>query len=393
VRSLMKLRELEPGFRTTRVLMVSVDPGSSGYKGQRLRDFYDRLQQQTQNLPGVQVASLAAITPLGGSRWNGDVAIEGYQWKPNEKPYIDMNSVGPRYFETVGIPILIGRDFTDRDSPTVTPDAREEQPESKAAESKAAKDAKPQGPPRVAIINHSMARRFWPTESAIGKRFTLSEKFKLEEAFDVVGVVEDARYFGLREATESMIYIPVWRQGADGRTLCVRTARDPNRTIEAVRRKVQELDNGVPVIEARSMQEQMDDDLLQERLVATLSGFFGVLALLLASVGLYGVIAYAVTRRTREIGIRMALGAQRGQVIGIVLRDALVMVLTGSVVGVCAALALTRLASSLLYGMTPRDPATFVLATSVLVALTVIASYIPGHRAGNVDPMVALRDE
>src|SRR5204862_7732352 len=111
VRSLMKLRELEPEFRTTRVLMVSVDPGSSGYKGQRLRDFYDRLQQQTQNLPGVQVASLAAITPLGGSRWNGDVAIEGYQWKPNEKPYIDMNSVSPRYFEAVGLPILLGRDF------------------------------------------------------------------------------------------------------------------------------------------------------------------------------------------------------------------------------------------------------------------------------------------
>jgi len=175
--------------------------------------------------------------------------------------------------------------------------------------------------------------------------------------------------------------------------LCVRTASDPNRTIEAVRRKVQDLDNGVPVIEARSMQEQMDDDLLQERLVATLSGFFGVLALLLASVGLYGVIAYAVTRRTREIGVRMALGAQRGQVVGIVLRDALTMVLTGSVVGVCAALALTRLASSFLYGMTPRDPATFVLATSVLVAVTVVASYIPGHRAGNVDPMVALRDE
>jgi predicted permease len=394
VRSLMNLRDLAPGFRTTRLLMVSVDPGSSGYKGQRLRDFYDRLQQQVQKVPGVQVASLAAITPLGGSRWNGDVTIEGYQWKPNEKPYLDMNSVGPRYFETVGIPILLGRDFTDRDNPAVTPDTREEQPESKAAkESEPAKDAKPKGPPLVAIINQTMARRFWPKESAVGKRFTLSDKFKMDDAYEVVGVVEDARYFGLREATESMIYIPVWRQGADGRTLCVRTARDPKQTIEAIRRKVQEQDAGVPMIEARSMQEQMDDDLLQERLVAILSGFFGILALLLASIGLYGVIAYAVTRRTREIGIRMALGAQRAQVVGIVLLDAMVMVSAGAVVGVSAALALTRLASAFLYGMTPRDPATFILATSVLFAVTVFASYIPARRASNVDPMVALRYE
>ena len=385
VRSLMNLRDLAPGFRTNRVLLVSVDPGSSGYKGQRLRDFYDRLRQQVQSLPGVQVASLAAITPLGGSRWNGDVTIEGYQWKPSEKPYIDMNSVSSRYFETVGTPILLGRDFTDLDNPSVTPDERDEPPKSKATE--------PKGPPLVAIINQTMARRFWPRESAIGKRFTLSDKFKIEDAYQVVGVVEDARYFGLREAVESMIYIPVWRQGADGKVLCVRTALDPNKTIEAIRRKVQEQDSGVPLIEARSMQEQMDDDLLQERLVATLSGFFGVLALLLASIGLYGVIAYGVTRRTREIGIRMALGAQRGQVVGIVLRDALVMVSTGAVVGVSAALALTRLASSLLYGMTPRDPATFVLATSVLFAVTVLASYIPARRASQVDPMVALRYE
>lgn len=268
VRSLMNLRDLAPGFRTSSVLMVRVDPGNSGYKGQRLRDFYDRLQRQVQNLPGVQAASLAAITPLGGSRWNGDVSIEGYKWKPSEKPFIDMNSVSPRYFEAVGIPILLGRDFTDRDSPAVTPDERDDQPKSDAAKADELK-----GPPLVAIINQTMARRFWSTESAIGKRFTLSDTFKLEDAYSVVGVVADARYFGLREATESMIYIPVWRQGANGRMLCVRTLRDPNQTIAAIRRQVREQDNGVPVIEARTMQEQMDDDLLQERLVAILSAF------------------------------------------------------------------------------------------------------------------------
>jgi predicted permease len=388
VQSLMNLRDLAPGLRTTRLLMVNVDPGNSGYKGQRLRDFYDRLQQQVQNLPGVQVASLAAITPLGGSRWNGDVSIEGYKWKPSEKPFIDMNSVSPRYFETVGIPILLGRDFTDRDSPAVTPDEPEVPPESKAA-----KPAEPKGPPRVVIINQSMARRFWPRESAIGKRLTLSDTFKLEEAYEVVGVVGDTRYFGLREAAESMIYTSVWRQGADGKVLCVRTARDASQTIEAIRRKVRDQDSGVPIIEARTMQEQMDDDLLQERLVAILSGFFGVLALLLASVGLYGVIAYTVARRTREIGIRMALGASRSHVVGIMLRDALIMVLTGSLVGLSAAFALTRLASAFLYGMTPRDPATFVLAILLLFAVTVLAGYIPARRASNVDPMVALRDE
>jgi len=388
VKSLINLRDIAPGFRTTRLLMVRVSPGSSGYKGQRLRDFYDRLQQQVQNLPGVQVASLAAITPLAGSRWNDDVAIEGYKWKPSEKPYLDLNAVGPRYFEAVGIPILVGRDFTDRDNPAVTPDVREEQPESKATRA-----AEPKGPPRVAIINQTMARRFWPREGAIGKRFTLSDTFKLEDAYEVVGVVADTPYFGLREASESMIYIPVWRLGADERTLCVRTARDPRRTIEVIRQKVREQDSGVPMIEVRTMQQQMDDDLLQERLVAILSSCFGALALLLASIGLYGVIAYAVTRRTREIGIRMALGAQRSQIVRLMLRDALVMLSTGALVGVSAALALTRLASAFLYGMTPRDPATFVLATSVLFVVTVFASYIPARRASNVDPMVALRYE
>jgi predicted permease len=388
VQSLINLRDLAPGFRTTRLLMVRVDPGSSGYKGQRLRDFYDRLQAQVQNLPGVQVASLAAITPLGGSRWNGDVSIEGYKWKPSEKPYVDMNSVSPRYFETMGIPILLGRDFTESDSPTVTFDPQDEQPDAKAAKTPESK-----GPPRVAIINQTMARRFWPKESAIGKRFTLSDTFKLEDAYAVVGVVADSRYFGLREPAESMIYTPVWRQGADGMILCVRTAREPNQAIEAIRRKVQEQDSGVPMIEARTMQAQMDDDLLQERLVAILSGFFGVLALLLASVGLYGVIAYTVARRTREIGIRMALGASGNHVVAIVLRDALVMVLAGSLVGLCAALALTRIALAFLYGMTPRDPGTFLLAITALLTVTVFASYIPARRASSVDPMVALRDE
>jgi predicted permease len=331
---------------------------------------------------------LAAITPLGGSRWNSDVSIEGYKWKASEKPYIDMNSVSPRYFEAVGIPILLGRDFSDRDSPAVTADERDDQPKSDTA-----KAPEPKGPPPVAIINQTMARRFWPRESAIGKRFTLSEAFKLEEAYEVVGVVGDARYFGLREAAESMIYIPVWRQGANGRMLCVRTARDPSQTVAAIRQQVGAQDSGVPVIEARTMQEQMDDDLLQERLVAILSGFFGVLALLLASVGLYGVISYAVARRTREIGIRMALGAPRNHVIGIVLRYAIVVVLIGALVGLSAALALTRLASAFLYGMTAQDPTTFVMATLLLLAITAVASFIPAHRASNVDPMVALRDE
>jgi predicted permease len=388
VRSLGNLRSLDPGFRRDNFLMVQVDPSQSGYKSQRLRDFYDRLRDGAQHVPGVRVASLAMITPLGGSEWTSGVGIQGRDWKPNEDPSIDMNAVSPRYFETAGIPILLGRDFTDRDSPAQTPDPPEHQP---------SKPTPPDtsGPPHVAIINQTMARRFWPNEGAIGKRFSMGDdsKFKMEGSYEVVGVVGDTRYFGLRNKLVSMIYVPNWRNGADGRTLCLRTSSDPKLLAESIRNEVRKLDPAVPMLQARSMEETLDDELSQERLIATLCTFFGGLALLLASVGLYGLIAYAVTRRTREIGIRMAIGAQRSQVLWLMLRDLLALVVCGALIGIPVALGVTRLLETFLFGVQARDPMVITLATGLLLSVTAAAGYLPARRASRVDPMVALRYE
>lgn len=385
VRSLGQLHDIDSGFRADNTLIVTVDPSRNGYKGQRLRDFYERLRPQIENLPGVQSASLANITALGGSRWNGDVSVEGYEWKADEKKYVDMNAVGPRYFETVGIPLLQGREFRDEDNPPYSLDPPEKfTPPVEAPE--------PPGP-RVAIVNESFARHFFEGRNAIGGHFATDENYKAEKAYEIVGVVKDAHYFGLREALEPMIYLPVWRPEAGERSICIRTNRDSSQLSAAISHEVTAIDPGIPVLSVRSMHQEIDNDILVDRLIATLSSFFGLLALLLAGVGLYGVISYGVTRRTREIGIRMALGAQRGSVLWLVMRRAAGFLLIGAAIGVPAALFATRLVKSLLYGISAQDPITIVMATVVLGAVAALASFLPARRATKVDPMVALRHE
>jgi predicted permease len=389
VRSLDNLRELDLGFSREKVLLVGVDPGRSGYKGQRLRTFYDRLEERAQGLPGVRTASLAAITPLAGSRWNSNIALQTYRWKPNERPDIDMNTVSPRYFETMGIPILLGRDFRSEDSPSFTSDPVDRKPGVKPGP----RPEDVNGPPRVAIINDVMAKRFYANESPLGKRFCIDDKFKTEDSYEIVGMVRAGKYFGVRDAPESMIYLPNWRLGGNSLTLCLRTSGDPKAVIEAVRRQVADLDSAIPVLRSRSMQEEFNGNIAQERIIAILCGFFGTLALLLASIGLYGVMAHSVTRRTREIGIRMALGAQPSGVLWMMLRDAVILVLLGGLFGVPVAFIVTRLLTSFLYGLTPHDPAVMASATALLLIVTVIASYLPARRATKVDPMIALRYE
>jgi predicted permease len=382
VRSLSNLQNLDPGFVRESVLLVSVSPQSSGYQGQRLRDYYERLLAKVGAYPDVRAASLANITPLSGSQWNGDVTIQGYQWKPDEKPYLDFNSVSPHFFETLGIPLIAGRDFRETDSPATTPDPK---PKPDPAD-------KTKGP-RVAIINETMAKRFFSHQSAIGARFCRDSKFKMEESYEIVGVVKDAKYFGLREATDSMIYLPVWRDGAGGRTLCVRTTGKPERVVAVVRREAAALDPAIPVLQTLTLADQFDNNIAQERMLTTLGGFFGALALLLAAVGLYGVMAHAVARRVREIGIRMALGARAGEVRWLILHETAVMVGIGAVIGIPAALGLTRLLASFLYGLTPQDPFSIAASTAILLAITALAGYIPARRATKVDPMIALRYE
>ena len=384
IRSLQNLRNLDPGFARENVLLVQVSPQQGGYKGQRLRTFYEQLRSKVEALPGVRSVSLANITPLAGSRWNGDIAVQGYQYKAEEKPFVDFNSVSPRFFETMGIPIILGRDFRSEDNPTVTPDPNP----------KPGPQEELLGPPApVAIVNEAMAKRFFGNENPIGKRFSQGDKFKLEKSFEIVGVVKDSKYFGLREAVEGMIYVPNWRFGAGGRTLCVRSTADPKLLAGGIRRESAGIDSAIPVIQTLTMEEQFDNNISQERMVTTLCGFFGGLALLLAAVGLYGVMAHSVTRRYREIGIRMALGARRESVLWLVLKETAILVILGTAIGVPAALGLTRFVQTFMYGLTPQDPLSIATGVAVLFAITALAGYLPARRATKVDPLVALRYE
>jgi predicted permease len=385
VRSLGNLHHINPGFRSDNTWVIQVDPSRNGYKGQRLRDFYERLRASCETLPGVQSLSLATIVPLGGMRWSQDFAAEGHQWQEGDTKSVDLNAVGPRYFETMGIPLLLGRDFRDSDNPPYSVDPPTVIP------------LKPPGEelpgPRVVIVSESMARHFFAGKNPVGMHLCLEEEYRADRAYEIIGVVKDVHYFGLREAVEPMVYMPVWRGEIPFRALCIHTSHNLPAIVEGVRRKVSAIDSGIPVLSARTMQQQIDSHILEDRIIATVSSFFGVLALLLAGVGMYGVISYTVTRRTREIGIRMALGAQRASIQWLVLRDSGLLVLAGAVIGIPAALAASRLIRATLYGVAPQDPLAIVLATAALAAVAAIASFLPARRAARVDPIVALHME
>jgi predicted permease len=384
LRSLVNLRALDAGFRRDSTLISFIDPTRNGYKGQRAREFYDRLRSSVESLPGVRSVALAVITPLGGSRWNGNFAVDGHQFKAGERRYADMNAVGPRYFETVGIPLLLGREFGAGDDPVVVPDPPEEIRHGPAPEAPG---------PRYAIVSESFARKYLQGGSPLGRRLSFTEEYDGSRAYEVVGVVKDAHYFELREAVEPMVYVSSWRNGSSSHDLCVRAGGDPAALTEAIRRAVTAIDPAVVVLRTQTIEEQLDTNIVQERLVATLAGFFGALALLLASVGLYGVISYLVARRTREIGIRLALGAQRTRVLRLVLGDVALLVGIGAAAGVAGALALARLVRSLLFGIDARDPATIAASVALLIAVTAVAVLVPVRRALAVQPSEALRHE
>jgi predicted permease len=388
VRTLTNLKNLDPGMNRENLLFVDTNIGQLGYHPQRERVFFDTLRQEVQRTPGVRAAAMASITPQSGSRWNNWVQIEGYKWKPDEPPHVDMNAVTPRFFESAGIPIVLGRDFRDSDALAVLPD-RPAQPPPPGTEVPGLP-----GPPRVAIVNEAFVRKFLAGRSPIGMRLSMGEKWRHDRTHEIVGVVRDARYFDLRKAVEPMIYQPAYREGgANASVLTVRTTDDPNRLIDAIRRRTREIEGSVSVTETQTMEDNMNRTLMQERFVATLGGFFGVVALMLAAIGLYGVMAQSVTRRTREIGIRMALGAEARKVLWLVLRDAMMMVAIGTVIGAIAALTLTKYTESMLYDVKAHDPWTLAGAGAVLVAVTAMAGFLPARRATRVEPMRALREE
>ena len=367
IRSLANLENQNLGFSPQHVLLVRIDPELAGYKVQQLSGLYRGLLERIGALPGVRSASIGTTSPMSGGETAADISVEG-QARPPAGNTSQLVAVAPQYFETEGMRIIAGRGISSRDTATSPP---------------------------VAVVNQAFARRFLSKESSVGKRFSLGSPF-VAPGFEIVGVVEDARYTSAREEPEPIFFLSAYQMESILPYLNeieIRAAGDPAGITPAVRRAIQEIDPNLPITDATTLAQQVDDSLGQQRAFSGLTGFFGILGLVLACVGLYGIMAYSVTRRTKEMGIRMALGAQRSEVLWMQLRQTLLLIGVGIAIGVPVALAAARLIASQLYGLKPSDPSTLVFAVLVLAGVGLLAGYLPARRAAKVDPMVALRYE
>lgn len=365
LRTLRNLKGMDLGFQQESLLMASVAPSLNGYQGPQIRAFYDQVVQRARGLPGVRGASWAQVRMLTGGGNRRSSAVEGYQPKPDEDMQLNLNVVDDRYFDTMGMTLVRGRGFTASDR---------------------------EGAPLVAVVNQTMARYFFQDRDPIGLRFGWSNASPRD--IEIIGVVKDTKFRTMREATWRTVYLPLAQQPAPGNmTLHLRATGEPAALVAALRREVQTLDANMPMVGVRSMEEQIDEALRQERLVAWLAGFFSILAALLAAVGLYGVMAHAVALRTREMGIRLALGAQRGHVLGLILGDSARLVALGSLIGVPAALALSQTVGTLLYGVKPSDLLSVAAAAGFLSVVALPAAWLPARRASRVEPAVTLRTE
>jgi predicted permease len=365
VRSLQNLRGLNPGFRTGGLVTFSLDPTLNGYKEERSRLVYSQIAERLNTLPGVAGAALVVMPILANTEWDSSVTVEGYSGKDGADPHMQFAS--PGYFETLGIPFLAGRDFTLRDD---------------------------RSSPKIGIVNEKFAKRFFGGTNPVGRHVGMGGDPGTKTDIEIIGVVRDTKYEDMRTDVPVQLYLPYLQVNfTTGMTAYVRARGDAESLFPALRQVVREADPNVPVYGMRTVDEQVDRSLVTERMLATLSTSFGLLATLLAAVGLYGVMAYMVARRTREIGIRMALGAAQGSVVWLVMREVLVLAAAGVAIGAPGAWLLSRLVERQLFGIKPADPATLALSTAGIVAVALLSGYLPARRAVSIDPMRALRWE
>ena len=363
VRSLENLEEVNTGFTHEQVLLFSVNPTESGYTGTRLLNFYDRLQQDLQALAGVRSASLSFASPL--SRYESTTMISEFGTRPavHSRSHSYRNIISPDYFATLGIRLIAGREFTERDSASA---------------------------PKVAIVNQTFARDYFGSESPLGKNLGYGPG-QNSGPVEIVGLAQDSKYNSLRERHVPMVYLPYQQfASVSEMTFELRVRGRTTLPLAAIRHQV---GPAVPITNVTTLEEQVSESLLPERVTVTVTSIFGLLALVLTGIGLYGVISHWASQRTHEIGIRMALGAQRLDVLKHVLSQGFGLILIGIVAGIAVALGVTRLISSFLYGVKPTDPITFIAVSLILTAVALLACYIPARRAAKVDPMVALRHE
>jgi predicted permease len=365
VRSLQNLKTTDTGVALDNLVTFQLSPSLNGYTNERGQQLYTELLERLRSSPGVKSAGLAAVPILAGDEWDNSMSVEGHKPADGEDMQAFMNALSPGYFQTMQIPVLEGRDFRVTDQ----------------------KD----GPWTVAIVNQKFAKHFFKGASPIGKRIGSGVGPNSKLDIEIIGMVADSLYEGPREGVRRQVFVPSWGRGST--TVYVRTAASSESAYSLIRNEVRRLDSALPVYSLKTVQGQLDETLLSDRLIALLAAGFGLLATLLASVGLYGVMAFVVARRRKELGIRLALGAQPTQVIWMVMREVLILLGIGLAIGVPAALALGRYVASQLYGIEPQDP-TIAVATVVLIALvSAIAGLIPAHRASRINPILALRYE
>jgi predicted permease len=367
IRSLKNLKDLDPGFHTNNLVEFSIDPTRNGYKPERSLDFYRQLRENLDAIPGVEASGFAVIPVLSGDEWDNSIAIEGFSHSPTDMPDPHMQFISPDYFRTMNIPMLTGRDFRMSDG----------------------RDA-----PKVCIVNDKFAKRYFKDGNALGRHIGMGGNPGTKLDIEIVGVVRDTKYESMRDEIPVEVYQPYHQVPfVLGMVAYVRTARLPEQAFLSIRQVVNGLDSNLPVSDMKTLEKQQAESLITERLVASLSTGFGILATLLATIGLYGVMAYMVAQRTREIGIRMALGAASYNVLWLVMKEVLQLVAIGVAIGLPAAWALTRFAKSQLYGIQPNDALTIALATAGIALVAIFSGYIPARRATLVDPMRALRWE
>jgi len=373
VRSLQNLKTTDTGFEEMNNLVTfQLSPALNGYDTSRAVAFYRDLLESLRAIPGVKAAAFTTVPLLSGDEWDSSMSVEGHQAKDGEDMQAFMNSPSPGYFQTMGIPVIEGRDFDAHDMPPWEIAGR-------------------QSGPKVAIVNQRFARHFFGDRSAVGRHLGQGTGPDTKLEIEIVGVVADSLYEGPREGVRRQVFVPNY--GNNSVAFYVRTTSGSRSVYVAVRDAVKKLDASLPVYELKTLEAQLDQTLLTERLIALLSAGFGLLATILAVIGLYGVMAFIVARRTKELGVRLALGAQRSSVIWLVMKEVLVLLAIGLVIGVPSAMGLGRFVSTQLYGIQGND---LQMAAAMVLLLSVIASaagLIPAHRASRIDPVTALRFE
>jgi predicted permease len=368
-RSLLRLQNENVGFEKSNVLLMRIDPRLAGYKTTQLSSMYSQVLERVSSLPGIRSVTLATYSPMSGSNRTSTIAIPGYTPPPNEEMNVQDILIGPNYADTLGLPLLQGREIGPRDLPSSS---------------------------KVAVISKAFADHFFGGQNPIGKFITFDDVTNKDEMMEVVGVIGDMKWEDARDTPSPAVFRPILQvqeEGAYSASLQVRTIANPSDLAQTVRQAIVQIDDRIPIFDVTTLSNQVRETLNQDRLVAQLVSFFGGLALLLACIGLYGMMAHSVTRRTNEIGIRMALGAERRTIVMMVLRETVRLVIFGLLIGVPVSLVAARFISSQLFGLSASDPRTFIGAAVVLIAVAIAAGYVPARRASRVNPLTALREE